>query len=296
MIRSSISITISASALQLDTMAATLLLAATLSFSLSRAPVRPAPRARHESPQMVAPLVGALAADVAAASIAAVGCAPVVACVDQAITLSASGQAELWPTLGAKLKEIGEKPVQFFKSPAFLWLWFNYALTYAAANCALTISRALGVSPVLPVLVCSTAANTGASLAKDAAFAKMLSSGPPKAVPAGAYAAWLGRDATTMAFTFTVPGLLAGKVSDLLCRLSAPVIAQYFTSPFHLLGLAFYNKPTAKFGEKLSTALAPKTLVPTVFARQFRIIPAFSLGGVANAKLKVMLLQNLVGA
>ena len=36
---------------------------------------------------------------------------------------------------------------------------------------------------MLPVLGCSTAANMGASLAKDAAFAKMLSEGPPKAVP-----------------------------------------------------------------------------------------------------------------
>ena len=135
----------------------------------------------------------------------------------------------------------------------------------------------------------------GASLAKDAAFAKMLSEGPPKAVPAGSYVSWFGRDVTTMAFTFTLPGLLAGRLNDLLCRLSAPVVAQYFTSPFHLMGLAFYNLPGQPFKKKLSTVFGPN-LMPTIFARQFRIIPAFSLGGVANSRLKVLILSKLVGA
>ena len=36
--------------------------------------------------------------------------------------------------------------------------------------------------------------------------------------------------------------------------------------------------------------------MPTIFARQFRIIPAFSLGGVANSRLKVLILSKLVGA
>ena len=124
--------------------ATALLVGAALSFSVSRGPMRSAPRVRHQSqpqPQMVAPLVGALAADVAAASIAAVGCAPLVSCVDQAITLSASGQAQLWPTLGSKIADIGKALVKFFKSAAFLWLWFNYAITYTAANGAFTISR-----------------------------------------------------------------------------------------------------------------------------------------------------------
>ena len=69
-------------------------------------------------------------------------CAPLVACVDQAITLSASGQQKLWPTLVSKLQEIVKEPVKFFSSAAFLWLWFVYSLTYAVANSASTISRA----------------------------------------------------------------------------------------------------------------------------------------------------------
>ena len=117
-------------------------------------------------------LGGALVADVAAASVAAIGCAPIVSCVDQAITLSASGNGRLWPTLGSKVAEIFRRPVAFFTSAAFLWLWFVYAITYAAANTALTMSRALGISPTLPVLACSTVANMAASLAKDAAFAR----------------------------------------------------------------------------------------------------------------------------
>jgi len=240
------------------------------------------------------PLAAALFADVASGATAAIGCAPLVACVDQAITLSASGDAKLWPTLGEKIAGIVKEPVKFFSSAAFIWLWFVYALTYAVANSAATIARACGVSPTIPVLVCSTAANMGASIAKDAAFARMLSSGEARPVPVPSYLAWFGRDVLTMGFVFTLPALLIGRVPDLVCRLSAPVVAQYFTTPFHLLGLAFYNLPTATLGAKVSSVT--RTLVPTVIARQFRILPAFSLGGVANAQIKAALLMRLAGA
>ena len=275
------------------------LLAASVAFSapptgvtrLATLPVRSRPSVSMVVPP---PLAAALVADVASGGIAAVGCAPLVACVDQAITLSASGDAKLWPTLGEKIVGIVKEPINFFSSAAFIWLWFVYALTYAVSNSAATISRALGISPILPVLVASTAANMGASIAKDAAFARMLSSGEPKAVPVLSYLAWFGRDVVTMGFVFTLPALLVGKVPDLVCRLSAPVVAQYFTTPFHLLGLAFYNLPTATFGAKVSSVT--RTLVPTVIARQFRILPAFSLGGIANAAIKAALMARLVGA
>jgi hypothetical protein len=245
---------------------------------------------------LLPPLVAALAADVAAGGLAAVGCAPLVACTDQAITLNANGGAKLWPTLIDKMKGVVRKPVAFFSSAAFVWLWFVYFMTYAVANATATLSRACGVSPTIPVLVCSTIANMGTCVAKDAAFARMLSrQGEDKPVPVQSYVAWFGRDIITMGFVFTLPTLLAARVPDLVCRLAAPLVAQYFTTPLHLLGLAYYNLPAAS---PLSAKLASvsRTLGPTVFARQFRILPAFSLGGVANTRIKAALLQRALGA
>ena len=85
----------------------------------------PLPVCHRPSVSMVVPaIVPALVADVASGGMAAVGCAPLVACVDQAITLSASGEAKLWPTLGEKIVGIFKEPVKFFTSAAFIWLWF----------------------------------------------------------------------------------------------------------------------------------------------------------------------------
>ena len=70
---------------------------------------------------LLPPLVAALAADVAAGGLAAVGCAPLVACTDQAITLNANGGAKLWPTLIDKMKGVVRKPVAFFSSAAFVY-------------------------------------------------------------------------------------------------------------------------------------------------------------------------------
>ena len=255
------------------------------------------PTKRSSAPYcLLAPLAGALAADVAAGGLAAVGCAPLVACTDQAITLSANGGAKLWPTLIENINGVAKKPVAFLSSAAFKWLWFVYFATYAVANMAATLSKACGISPTLPVLVCSTVANMGTCIAKDAAFARMLSrEGEDKPVPVQSYFAWFGRDVITMGFVFTLPTLLAARVPDLFCRLAAPLVAQHFTTPLHLLGLAYYNLPAAS---PLSAKLASvsRTLGPTVFARQFRILPAFSLGGVANTRIKAALLQRALGA
>ena len=232
----------------------------------------------------LSPLAGALAADICAGGLAAFGCAPLVSCVDQAITLSASGDAKLWPTIFEKIAGIARSPAKFFTSAVFWWLWSLFAVTYAVANVAATLARACGISPTVPVLIFSTAANMAVCIAKDAAFARMLSSGEPKSVPAQSYLAWFGRDLLTMAFVFTLPMVLASRMPVLLCRLLSPVVAQCFTTPLHLLGLGFYNTPEAPLSAMRNT------LLPTIIARQFRIIPAFSLGGVANARLRAILL------
>ena len=147
-----------------------------------------------------------------------------------------TSKKDLWAAMGSKLANIAKAPVKFFSSASFLWIWAVYALTYATANVVESIALALGASPATPVLISSTFANMGICLAKDAAFAKMFGSkDKPGQKTAGlsptVLTLWFGRDVITQFFVFTLPILLTGVVPDLVCRLSAPVGAQYFTTP-----------------------------------------------------------------
>ena len=75
-----------------------------------------------------------LAADLAAAIIAGAICAPLVAVIDEAITVSTAGKKKMWPAIGDKLVSILKAPLSFLASAPFLWLWAVYAITYASAN------------------------------------------------------------------------------------------------------------------------------------------------------------------
>ena len=100
-------------------------------------------------------------------------------------------------------------------------------------------------------------------------------------------ALWFGRDVITQFFVFTLPLLLQGRVPDLMCRLGAPVAAQYFTTPFHLLGIKLFSLPV---GTSVASqwAAVRAILFATILARQIRIFPAFSLGGVVNKGLRAL--------
>lgn len=237
-----------------------------------------------------------LSSDMLAAGVAALIAAPLVSVIDQATNLNAAGRQKLWPAIGEKLTEMVTKPVGFINSPAFTWLFLVYAVTYASANTAGTVSKFLSVNPALPVLVASTIFNMYSSIMKDAAFARMYGKQDKddanKGLPTASYVAWFFRDVVTMAFVFTIPSLLQGKLPDVLCRLSAPVIAQYFTTPLHLLALAMFNLPTATVGQKLASVKS--AFVPTVLARQLRILPAFSVAGVVNQKARKAIVDMLI--
>lgn len=240
----------------------------------------------HTAPLLPALLVSDAVAGVLAGSV----CAPLVAIIDEAITLSAAGKKELWSAIGGKLFRITKAPVRFLRSASFLWLWAVYAVTYATANAADSFARAVGHDPATPVLLCSTAANMGMCLLKDKAFAEMFGSADDKTnktagLSPQVLALWFWRDIITQFFVFTMPALLAGHAPDLAVRLSAPVVAQYFTSPLHLLGMKLFSAP---IGTSIASQWAGvwKILASTIVARQMRIFPAFSVGGVVNKALR----------
>ena len=122
------------------------------------------------------------------------------------------------------------------------------------------------------------------------AFARAFGVVAPKAMPFRSYAIFLTRDTMAMGFIFTLPPVLSPLIqekaglskptAEFASSFCTPVLSQVFTTPFHLLGLSIYNHDSASMAKHL--AGLKETYPPTVLLRMLRIIPAFSVGGVAN--------------
>jgi hypothetical protein len=226
-----------------------------------------------------------LCGDVGAGVFAAAGAAPLISAVDRAITLNSAGKQELWSALHDIIDEMVQHPIQMLRSTPFLWLWFVYASTYIAANSMDTISVSNNLNPVFAVLAVSTIVNSAACLAKDAAFVKMFGVEVNKPVPLQSYMLWLGRDGITMFSAFALPSLLLTcNVPSIVSSFAGPIVAQCFCAPLHLAGLALYNLPS---GSNYA-ATVQQQFPATVLAKQLRILPAFSLGGIVNSNLRDM--------
>lgn len=116
----------------------------------------------------MAELAVKLAVDAMAASVTALAVAPLIAAFDEAITRSASGE-KLWPALGSRLGSIITKPVAFFTSTAFIWMWIVYAATYVTANSLKSIESAVNIKLGFAATFLVTIVNMSCGIAKDAA-------------------------------------------------------------------------------------------------------------------------------
>ena len=229
-------------------------------------------------------LVAKLALDATSASITALAVAPLIAAFDEAITRSASGEP-LWTALGKRLGGIISKPAEFFASTAFLWMWIVYAATYLTSNSLKSIESAAGIQLGFLATICVTLVNMSCGIAKDAAYAKMFSKGEGKTTPLIAYVTWFLRDLVAFTFILTLPPIIKeifGLPED-LAKFMTPILGQYFTTPLHLLGFNMCNMPSASLSQQL--AACGNGFLSTVTARQMRIIPPYSIGGLINGKM-----------
>ena len=225
-----------------------------------------------------------LAVDAAAAALTALAVAPLIAAFDEAITKAAAGDS-LWGALGARLLSVVRAPRAFFGSTAFRWMWIVYAATYATSNALKSAEAAAGVPFGFASTLAVTLVNMSCGIAKDAAYAKLFAAkdGGGKATPPAALLVWFARDFTAFSFILTLPPRLAAGcgVSLELAQFLTPVLGQYFTTPLHVLGVNMCNMPGATLGQQL--ARVGPGLPSTVLARQMRIIPPYSIGGVLNS-------------
>jgi hypothetical protein len=274
-----------------------------------------------------------LAGDAMVAVAVTFGVSPFLTVVDKAIVESAAGTRTLLASGLDSVKYMVRHPVQYFKSPTFLLMWAVYSATYTTANSFKTLEehsnhhqqqRATSSSPSTSTLqfgkvgtfLGTTFVNSGASILKDRAYARMFSTTAANTVksssssfPKMTYAMWMMRDFSVIGSSFILPDIVSQKLvesygmerskAQSLSQLTLPVVAQFVAGPFHFLGLDFYNRPNS------STATLTQTVVersrnlyqgigPVVAARIARIAPGYGIGGVWNTKLRTAWRERLV--
>lgn len=117
----------------------------------------------------------------------------------------------------------------------------------------------------------------------------------PRKLPRAATATFLVRDAVTIFGSFTLPTWVSAAVPDglmasphakaTLTQLTVPVMSQLVASPIHLIALDYYDRQQRlPFSDRI--AKTREHVPSTIVMRCIRIIPAFSVGCVANLELR----------
>lgn len=217
---------------------------------------------------------------------------------------NASGRATLKQSLLNSFKTFITSPQTLLLSKPFGLIFMLYGGTYLCANTldtatsTLTSRSATLVTAGPEKFAASSAANIGLCLIKDRKFAQLFGTGPPRPVGLPTMTLFALRDCMTIFASFNIPpllgpqlqkhfdskefGVVSGQTAAQFC---APAAIQILSTPMHLLGLDLYNR-----GEKVSwkdrAQVVWKNWGVSTAARVCRIVPAFGIGGVVNAKVR----------
>lgn len=114
-------------------------------------------------------------------------------------------------------------------------------------------------------------------------------------MPKASYALFALRDSMTIFASFNLPPLIAPllplstEAEKNISRASAaqflaPAGIQIFSTPLHLWGLDLYNRPGVGVRQRVVRVM--RDWGGSTVARMGRIVPAFGVGGVVNAKVR----------
>jgi len=226
---------------------------------------------------------------------------PVVMMVDKAVTEAAAGK-RLGEAMAKGLSDILRRPHVVARSPAYWLVMGVYTATYGANNVIDVVAERCDMSSAAQQtskLVAATGAYTATSIAKDVAFAKMFSKASEaakpvqRAVPMATYGTFLFRDSLIIAAGFILPGMVAGalqsstdmdqKKAEKVAQLATPCGMQLLITPIHLLGLNFYNAPSATAAERARAVWS--TCPESTGVRMGRFFWAYGVGGLVNKEL-----------
>ncbi|KAE8353456.1 hypothetical protein BDV28DRAFT_164914 [Aspergillus coremiiformis] len=248
----------------------------------------------------MADAVQRLHGDLTAAALSATLLAPTVTIIDRALVERASSNRPLLRSLRSHSLVALQRPGSFIFSRPFGLIWTLYAATYAVANGTETVTTALCPSKVDPITFTTTfLVNVPLGVWKDIRFAQLFGRNLESATNAlrvskAATAAFLLRDGVTIFGSFTLASWCASIIPDsltsqprsktILTQIAVPVLSQLVATPFHLLGLDLYNRPSVRWRDRcvaIRSHLASATVI-----RCIRIIPAFGFGVLTNMGLR----------
>jgi len=254
-----------------------------------------------------------LASDLAASATAAVSVAPIITVIDRAIMENASGRNTLKASVTTALTNLALRPQTLLFSKPFALICMVYGGTYLTANTLDTITSMVKNKPSSQVtsgtmkFAASSTANIGLCLIKDQAFARLFGpGGPPRPVPLPSYALFTLRDCLTIFASFNLPPLLGPALSkrmgseleksvsgQTVAQFVAPAAVQLVSTPLHLLGLDLYNRGEKGISWGARWQMVKQNWAVSAAARICRIVPAFGVGGVVNAKIRKDLIGKL---
>jgi hypothetical protein len=207
--------------------------------------------------------------------------APFLTVVDKAIVHSSAGSHTLMQSGFESITGMVRNPIQYLKSPTFLFMWAVYASTYSTANSLKTIvehneyasamrkeegdrrskagassnnnNMALGK---VGIFLGTTFVNSSASLIKDRAYARMFGNATVStSIPRMTYALWMTRDLLVVGSSFILPDLVSGRIAEQydmdekdahrIAQFALPVATQFIAGPLHYMGLDLYNRRLA---------------------------------------------------
>jgi hypothetical protein len=268
---------------------------------------------------------GRFGVDLAAAGCATLLVSPVIAAVDRAIVENTANVSTIRGSLQSSLRMACRSPAAFVCHRAFVWTAGLYGATYATANVIDTACEWAATDARLFKFLGTTPVNMALVLRKDMVFARMFAAPvaavaqipqpvpvPPPSLPfpRPSLALFAVRDAHTVLASFLLPPVIGawlhehGAVAtrargELIAQLAAPCVIQLVSTPYHILALDLFNRPSGSKGGKKTVLGADRWAVirqkyaVTVAARMGRILPAFGVGGVTNRHVRQTLAHTL---
>ena len=118
------------------------------------------------------------------------------------------------------------------------------------------------INPEIPKYIATSIVNISLIIAKDRAFTIKFGTKIPEPLPLKSYGCFFIRDGFTLLAAFSLPTITGKYIHDhsklsldtsiMIAQLMLPSIFQFFTTPFHLFGLDFYNHSDGNFLERLN--------------------------------------------
>ena len=227
-----------------------------------------------------------------AALLSSTAISPLMTIIDTAIIKSQFEKINLSKAISDTIKEFGnnltktKKPVQIMTGV--------YFATYATANLTELTCRSMNIDYKLPTVGLTSLVNVIAIAYKDREYAKLFERSAVT-FPVRSYALFALRDALTITSSFVIKKdvikyldqrlpWIPHNTNDLIASFLIPAMAQFLSTPIHILSLDLYSRPHATWTERL--LLMKQTYRTVCGGRILRIIPAFGIGGFINDMIR----------